>query len=125
MEPKESYTVRQVKKLYDIHVGSSTHVDFSNKILVKVYIDFTPKEVTEMTSAECTSYGKWYYYPETNKLSFEDFIYIRRDEMPILSYTEEEYHLDNFCEDLGYKELNKSLNSLGYEVNFLSPSQSR
>ena len=125
MEPKESYTVRQVKKLYDISVESTTDMGFNNKILVKVYIDFTPEEVTEMTYTDCTSYGEWYYYPETNQLSFEDFIYIRRDVMPILAYTEEEYHLDNFCEDLGYEELNRALNSLGYDVNFLSPNQSR
>jgi hypothetical protein len=125
MPTKESYTVKQVKKLYDISVESTTNMDFNNRILVKVYIDFTPEEVTEMTNTECTSYGKWYYYPETNQLSFEDFIYIRRDVMPILAYTEEEYHLDNFCEDLGYEELNRALNSLGYDVNFLSPGQSR
>ena len=33
MEPKESYTVRQVKKLYDISVVSATHMDFNNRIL--------------------------------------------------------------------------------------------
>ena len=36
--------------------------------------------------------------------------YLRKDEIPILSYTQQEYYLDNFCEELVEKEYQRLLN---------------
>lgn len=118
---KESYTVRQIKKLYDIKTDYQ-YVKTGDRILIRTFIIFKPKEITVMTPFTCISDGKFYYYFKENRLSFEYFEYIRNDCMPILSYTQQEYFLDNFCEMLSYNELNRVLKSKGYNVSFSPPN---
>lgn len=116
MNNSESHIVDTIKKLYDVEVNSTYFA--LNAATVKVYVDFIPKEITTMTPDEARSYGKWFYYPDTNKLSWEDFTYIRKGDMPILNYTQGEFYLDNYCEKLAYEELNRVLRENGFDVEF-------
>lgn len=99
--------ISHILKLYTIDViprynykreSSNNHA----KLIVKVWINFTPKKVTTLTPDVSQSYGKWEYRwnGEKYESSFEDMTYIRKDEMPILSYIQAEYELDNFCEEI-------------------------
>ena len=113
MKETESYTLRQIKKLYDIEVSSTHYEGFNFEyVIIKVYIDFIPKEITTMTPSECTSYGKFKYNKIKDKIEWEDFIYIRKEEMPILAYTQQEYFLDNFCEELAKEEYENVLREI-------------
>ena len=108
---EEAFTIKQIKKLYNIEVNSTYFIDWVNDgIIIKVYLDFIPKEETTMTPVEATSYAKYFYNFEKKKTSFEDMTYLRKDEIPILSYTQQEYYLDNFCEELAEKEYQRLLN---------------
>lgn len=108
---EEVYTIKQIKKLYDIEV-SSTYSDYASSIIIKIYIDFIPKEITTMTPSEANSYAIFLYNKDSMRTSLEDMTYIRKDEMPILSYTQQEYYLDNYVEEIAEKEYKKLLNTL-------------
>jgi len=47
---EEAFTIKQIKKLYNIEVNSTYFIDWVNDgIIIKVYLDFIPNEETTMT----------------------------------------------------------------------------
>lgn len=112
MENHNYYTIKAIKKLYDIDIDYTLSDYSRNRVIIKIYLEFTPKEKTTLTPEKCTSSGKFLYDKTDGKVTWEDFIYIRKNEMPILNYTQQEYYLDNYCEDV----INDKLKELIQEI---------
>lgn len=71
-------------------------------LFIYSWIVFTPKEINEFTPKTVNFYSK-HRVDILNDLvdkSYEDAVYIRGYEMPLLKYVQGEYYMDEFCEKL-------------------------
>ena len=86
---------------YDMSVHSGVKEGYSVKSIY-VWIVFTPKKISTLTPKPTNFYAKYKYSRpnDTDRLSYEDAIYIRTYEMPLIRYITGEYYLDEFCEKL-------------------------
>jgi len=109
----ENYVIDHILKLYDLDIKSSYNYRKGNelshpKLRVTTEVIFTPKKITTMTPEVAIAKGVWEYGYNISKYrysdSFENMIYIRKEEMPILPYIDGTYELDNFCEKITKKE---------------------
>jgi len=102
---------KTILKFYDMRIETRTSSsgkivdnEYSNYVIkIHTWIIFTPKEITEYTPKETNFYCYWRYgnFRGTGIYSYEDEVYIRKDEMPILPFIGGQYYLDEFCEEIG------------------------
>ena len=104
---------------YDMDVDVRVQDGYSNK-KIYVWIIFTPKKINSMTPEPTNFYAKYIYSRpnDTDRLSYEDAIYIRKKEMPLIRYITGEYYLDEFCEKLARKTTEETIEKIksGEEV---------
>lgn len=107
-----------VLKNYDMAVDTRVK-DGWESIYIYTWIVFTPKQINTLTPKPTFYYSK-YIYSELNgvTLVYDDAIYIRKNDMPILKYISGEYYLDEFCEKLARQITEESIEKvkLGGEV---------
>lgn len=116
-----------VLKHYDMDVDVRVQGDNVIKAIY-TWIIFTPKKINTLTPEPTNFYSKYLYWriSDTDKLSYEDAYYIRKDDMPLLKYISGEYYLDEFCEKLARKVTKKTIEKLksGKEVTII-PKENR
>jgi hypothetical protein len=109
MGMKENDVVRHILRLYDMEVKSSYNylkpgvMYPDGKLIVNVRILFIPKTESSISPLSIASKGTYAYKPNWKGEyhdSFEDMVYIRSYQMPILDYISGMYHFDNFCEKI-------------------------
>lgn len=104
------YAVKIILKLYDMtDKVSIQEFPNSNFDVIRVWIYFTPKEISNVTPKKVSSFAEWKVFTSINKISFENFRYLREDDMPVLPYLDDNYEFDNFCEDESIKVFNELL----------------
>ena len=104
------YAVKIILKLYDMtDKVSIQEFPNSNFDVIRIWLYFTPKENSNITPKKVNTYAEWKVFTDSDKISFENFRYLREDDMPILPYLDDNYNFDNFCEDESVKVLNEQL----------------
>lgn len=92
--------------------------------VIYTWIIFRPKKINTLTPKPVNFYSKYIYTTpnNTDNLSYEDALYIRKDDMPLLKYISGEYYLDEFCEKLARKIAEETVEKIksGEEVKKLS-----
>ena len=92
--------------------------------VIYTWIIFRPKKINTLTPEPVNFYSKYIYTTpnNTDNLSYEDALYIRKDDMPLLKYISGEYYLDEFCEKLARKIAEETVEKIksGEEVKKLS-----
>jgi hypothetical protein len=95
LNPNNDYVKRIILRNYDMDISSSVSKHRTNYI-IKIGIKFTPKEENNMFPKTVTSKAEFSYDPKNDTSEFEDMIYIRKEEMPILNFINNDYYLDDF-----------------------------
>lgn len=92
--------------------------------VIYTWIIFRPKKINTLTPEPINFYSKYIYTTpnNTDNLSYEDALYIRKDDMPLLKYISGEYYLDEFCEKLARKITEETVEKIksGEEVKKVS-----
>jgi len=115
------YAVKIILKLYDMtDKDSIQEFPNSNFDVIRIWLYFTPKEISNITPKKVNTYAEWKVFTDSDKISFENFRYLREDDMPILPYLDDNYNFDNFCEDESVKVLNEQLKETYNRHYFLS-----
>jgi hypothetical protein len=115
------YDVKIILKLYDMtDKVSIQEFPNSNFDVIRIWLYFTPKEISNITPKKVNTYAEWKVFTDSDKISFENFRYLREDDMPILPYLDDNYNFDNFCEDESVKVLNEQLKETYNRHYFLS-----
>lgn len=108
---------------YNMDVDVRVQDGYSNK-KIYVWIIFRPKKINSITPEPTNFYAKYIYSRpnNTDKLSYEDAFYIRKDDMPLIRYITGEYYLDEFCEKLARKITEETIEKIksGEEVKKVS-----
>jgi hypothetical protein len=116
---KEDDVLKHILKLYDVETKTAYNylrpgMTYSDgKLIVKVEVIFTPKQESALSPSVAVARGTYAYRPNYKgeySDSFEDMLYIRDRQMPILPYIRGSYHFDNFCEEIVKKEYLKIKN---------------
>jgi hypothetical protein len=104
------YAVKIILKLYDMtDKVSLQELSNSNFDVIRIWLYFTPKQISNITPKKVNTYAEWKVFTDSDKISFENFRYLREDDMPVLPYLDNNYDFDNFCEDESVKVLNDLL----------------
>ena len=116
-----------VLKHYDMDVDVRVQGDNVVKAIY-TWIIFTPKKISALTPEPTNFYSQYTYWraSDTDKLSYEDAYYIRKDDMPLIKYISGEYYLDEFCEKLARKVTEETIEKIksGEEVTRI-PKENR
>lgn len=112
-----------VLKHYNMTVDTRVQDKSIGKVIY-TWIIFRPKKINTLTPKPVNFYSKYIYTTpnNTDNLSYEDALYIRKDDMPLLKYISGEYYLDEFCEKLARKIAEETVEKIksGEEVKKLS-----
>jgi len=93
------YIPKFVLSNYDMNVDVRVKKGFM-KYSIYTWIIFTPKKINSLTPHDTNFYAKYDWNVDDEKLSYEDAVFIRRNDMPIIRYVTGEYFLDEFCEKM-------------------------
>ena len=95
------YVPKFVQSNYDMGVDVRIK-STPKKTFIYIWIIFTPKKITSLTPHETNFFAKYdWSHPPNEKLTYDDALFIRGEDMPIIRYITGAYYLDEFCEKMG------------------------
>ena len=118
MKNELSYSVKTILNFYDL-CHRTDIVDFKNYHFIRVWLDFTPKNISEITPSSANTFDEWKICLDETKprIIRNDSLHITKHDMPIIPYlgvgNYADHEFNSYCQNYAVEILNDILKTYG------------